>query len=348
VAPPVVADQKAFTVDAEAQVTAFSVADGSRVWRTALTPSMREEARKFWQIGRIDPAQVGFGGGVAYDDGRVFLTSGFGFAAALDAESGETEWQVDLPGIVRNPPTAADGRVFAITTSNQIIALDQSSGETLWTHESFEESARFLSTGSVAVQGDVVVAPFSSGEVVALDATTGRVLWSATVSRTSRLNALSNLNDIAGSPVIDRGGVFAVSHSGQLSAIDARTGRVAWEKPVGGLNMPWVSGDYLFVVTNSAELLALSRQDGAVVWKQQLDTHENMKKKKKPITWSGPILAGDRLRLVSSEGQLVDFSTQDGERLASYKLGAPSTIPPIVAEGAVFVITEKGRLEAWR
>ncbi|MEM9234728.1 MAG: PQQ-binding-like beta-propeller repeat protein, partial [Pseudomonadota bacterium] len=217
-APPVVAENKVFTLDPEGRVSAFETSTGDMAWQQVLTPDLSEPARKFWNFSRIDPATRGFGGGVAYDSGWLYKANGFGRAASLNATTGDVRWEVELGAPVRNPPTAVDGKVFVVTMANQIIALDQNTGETLWSHESFEEAARILSSGSPAVDGDIVIAPFSSGEVVALDTDTGRLLWSATIARSSRLNALSTLNDIAGSPVIDRGGVFAVSHAGQLAA----------------------------------------------------------------------------------------------------------------------------------
>mgnify|MGYP001793421461 CR=1 FL=1 len=349
VAPPVVADGRVFTLDAEAKVSAFRVDNGNRLWDEAVAPDIRDGRRRFWRIGGgINPAQIGFGGGVAVDGDQVFMVNGFAQAAAFNVETGEMQWEAQLSAPVRNPPTAVNGKIYVITTSNQVVALDQTSGETVWTHESFEENARFLSTGSVAVDGDIVVVPFSSGEVVALDVDTGRVLWTATVARSSRMNGLSELNDIAGSPVVDRGAVFAVSHSGQLSAIDGRTGRLAWEKPISGLNMPWVAGDYLFVMSTEAELIALSREDGGVVWKRELDAYENMKKRKNRITWSGPILAGEQLIVTSSAGRMLQLSPQDGSTANEYKLKSGTTIPPVIADGTVFIINDKARLEAWR
>ncbi|WOI54155.1 PQQ-binding-like beta-propeller repeat protein [Parvularcula sp. LCG005] len=347
-APPIVAERRVYTIDAEAKVRAFDTDTGERVWEAALTPDVSEPNKKFWQLGRINPAEIGYGGGVAYQGGTVFVVSGFGFAAALNAETGEKIWEKQLPAPVRNPPTAVDGRVYVITTANQVLALDEATGRELWTYESFEESARFLSTGSAAVEGDLVVTPFSSGEIAALDASTGRFLWTATIARSSRMNALSSINDIAGSPVIDRGAVFAVSHSGQMAAIDGRTGRVAWEKGVSGLNMPWVAGDYLFLISTDGDLVALSRNDGAVVWRTGLKGYENEKKKKKRITWSGPILAGNSLLLTSSAGDLAQISPKDGTVEKTYRLKAGTMIPPVVADGTVYVITDDAKLQAWR
>ncbi len=348
-APPVVANGRVFTLDNVARVTAFAEDSGERVWSREMTPDVSEEGRKFWQItGKVKPEQLGFGGGLALDGGRVFMTTGFGFAAALDQATGEMLWQADLPSPVRNPPTAAEGLVYVVTTSNQVLALDQETGDTVWTYESFEESARFLSSASPAVQGGTVVVPFSSGEVVALSAETGRLLWNATVSRASRMNALADLNDIAGSPVVDRGAVFAISHSGQLSAIDLRTGREVWEVPVGGLNTPWISGNTLFLVTTEGELVALARDDGGVRWVRELDSYENMKKRKDPITWSGPVLAGGNLILISSRGRALLASPQDGSTVAEFEIEEGGTIPPVVAGGTLYLLNDEGELLAYR
>ena len=349
-APPVAAGGRVFAMDNEARVTAYDAATGEPVWSTAVTPEPEAEDRKFYQVfgmGKTKMEEVGFGGGIALDGGRVFLVSGFGTAAALDQATGEVVWTADLPAPVRNPPTAANGKLYAITVGNQAIALDQATGETAWTYESFEEAARFLSSASPAVAGGTVVVPFSSGEVVALQAENGRLLWTTTVSRSTRMNAMADLSDIAGSPVLDRGAVFAISHAGQMSAIDLRSGREVWEVPIGGLNTPWAAGDALFVVTVGGDLVALSREDGAVIWTAPLGRYENEEKRKKPITWSGPILAGGQLILTSSRGGLVLVDPQDGTVKNRIEAKVGGTVPPIVAGGQVYVIDAEGRLNAY-
>lgn len=345
---PIVAENKVFTLDPEARITARDAITGEQMWTKALTPEMKEAAKPFWRLGKPDPATFGFGGGLAYDGGWLYMANGFGQAAALNASTGEVLWQVDLSAPVRNPPTATNGKVYLVTIDNQMMALDQATGEVDWTYQSFEESARVLSSGSPAVEGDIVIAPFSSGEVVSLDADTGRLLWQATISRSSRLNALSTLNDIAGSPVIDRGGVFAVSHAGQLAAIDGRTGRVAWELTVSSRNTPWIAGDIIYLISVEGDLLAISRGDGAVIWREQLPAYENPKKRKGAISWSGPVLAGGKLLLTSSSGRLIQVDPQDGDIVETYRLRNGTIVPPVVAGGMVYVLDDNGQLEAWK
>ena len=285
-------------------------------------------------------------GGVAFDNGRIFVTSGFGFVAALNAETGEEIWRTETDAPVRTAPTAYRGSVYFVTNTNEMVSLSQADGSRNWNFQSFEEAARILSSASPAAAGDLVVAPFSSGELTAFLSESGRSVWNDTLARNTRLTALSTLNDIAGSPVIDRGLVYVVSHAGRLAAIDIRTGNRVWEAPIASLQMPWVAGDYIFIVSVDAELVCISRADGAVVWIEQLKRYKNEKKRKGRIAWAGPVLVGDHLVLVSSDGEVVKVAPQSGAVLDTVEISDGSVISPIVADETIFILTEKGKLIA--
>lgn len=346
--PPIVVNDRVFVLDAEATVSSFNAENGDLIWRSELAPELKERFRLREMFRRTGPAEIGFGGGVAFDQGRVFVTSGFGFVAALDAITGEEQWRVETSAPVRTPPTAHRGLVFFTTNTNEFMALDQATGENRWTFQSFEETARFLSSASPAAAGDLVVAPFSSGELVAFIADTGRAMWEETLARQSRLTALSSLNDIAGSPVIDRGLVFVVSHGGRLAAIDIRSGRPVWETTVASLQMPWVAGDYVFVISVDGELACISRSDGGVIWVAQLPRYENEEKRKGRITWAGPVLAGDHLVLVSNDREIIKVSPLTGEIVERAKINGGSVVAPVIANEKLFILTEGGKLIAMR
>jgi len=346
--PPVVADGTLYVMDAKATVRALDALTGAKKWETGLAPKIKEKFRVRDVLSRPKAAQIGFGGGVTYDNGKLFVTSGFGFIAALDASTGEKLWRYDAGAPVRTPPTAYRGAVYFVTNTNDAIALNQDNGEKIWNFQSFEESARILSAASPAAAGDLIVTPFSSGEVVAFLAGSGRPVWNDTLARNTQLTALSALNDIAGSPVIDRGLVYAVSHAGRLVAIDIRTGQRVWEAPIASLQMPWVAGDYIFIVSVDAELVCLSRADGAIVWVSELKRYQKPKKRKGRIAWSGPVLAGDNLILVSTDGKIVKVSPKDGSLVATKKIDDGSVIAPIVADELIYILTQKGKLYALR
>ncbi|HBS32528.1 MAG TPA: pyrrolo-quinoline quinone [Parvularcula sp.] len=346
--PPVVADGRLYVIDAEATVSAINVEDGKEIWSKELAPRIKEKFRVREIMNRTKAAERGFGGGVSFDEGKLFVTSGFGFVAALNSETGEELWRYDAGAPVRTPPTAYRGSVYFVTNVNEMVALKQDTGEREWNFQSFEEAARILSAASPAAAGDLIVAPFSSGEVVAFLAGSGRPVWNDTLARNTQITALSALNDIAGAPVIDRGLVYAVSHAGRLVAIDIRSGQRVWEAPIASLQMPWVAGDYIFVVSIDAQLVCLSRADGAIVWVSQLRRYDNEKKRKGRISWSGPVLAGEHLILVSSDGRLAKISPQDGSLVATKKIDEGSVVSPIVADEKIFVLTQNGKLYAFR
>ena len=79
-----------------------------------------------------------------------------------------------------------------------------------------------------------------------------------------------------------------------------------------------------------------------------LGGYRNVKKKEGQIRWDGPLLAGGKLILVSSEGEIAFVNPADGKTLSRRKVGAPMSLPPVAAGGMLYVLTEGGRLIAYR
>ncbi|MEZ6023309.1 MAG: PQQ-binding-like beta-propeller repeat protein [Hyphomonadaceae bacterium] len=288
------------------------------------------------------------GGGVAAYGGRVYVSTGYGAMIALDANSGDEVWRADAEAPFQSAPTVAGGRVFAITNDNELVVYDAGSGELAWNYQAIAEPARILSAPSVAVDGDTVVAPFASGEVVALLAANGRRLWVDSLSRTGRITSLSAINDIAGRPVIDSGVAYAVSHSGVLAAIDLRTGQRVWARAFASTQTPWVAGDVLYVVSTDGELTAFDRATGGAYWVSQLRRYRNEDDRNGRVSWTGPVMIGGRLVLANSLGEVVAVSPENGEVVARDDVGNPVFIPPIVANGLVYVVTDEAQLVALR
>lgn len=337
-ATPVAADGRIFVMDGEARVSAVDADSGQILWQTSVRPDTRDRA---------------FGGGVAVSGNRVFVTSGYRLVAALDVQSGAVLWTTSFDAPIHGAPTVAGGRVMAIDVDNQIIALDAATGALTWSYQAISEPARLMRASSPAVTGDTVIAPFSSGEVSAIRAANGQELWTQVLSRTSRTNALSEIRDIAGRPAVSRGVVYAVSHSGLISAMDVRTGQPAWQLPLAGVNAPWVAGDVVYAVSKAGELVVINRQNGQVYWIRNINEGRVRtkggwffgvgKRTVRPV-WSGPILASNRLVLVNSDGHAVAYDHKTGQEVASLNLGAPAYIAPIAYRGALYVVTDNGQL----
>jgi outer membrane protein assembly factor BamB len=351
-APPVVAEGRIFVLDSAAHVFAFDAASGNPVWDRSIAPVERDPSWiNMWGLlgegNKIDPSK-GFGGGVAYDDGKVFATSGFGEVVALDAKSGKVLWKQDLAVPIVNAPTANGGRVFVSSYDNHFFALAQTDGRKLWDHQGITESAGILESTSAAVAGEYVLAPYSSGEIYALRVQNGRPAWNDMLTHSGVPTALSELDDIAGKPVVDRDTVYAISHSGVMAAINLNTGERLWSRDIGGIETPWAAGDYVYVITTEQELICLTRKEGKVKWIHQLQRWEDSEGKHGSIVWSGPVLVSDRLIAVSSTGIAAAISPYTGELIGKMEIPAGTYIAPVVANDTLYLYTSEAQLVALR
>jgi outer membrane protein assembly factor BamB len=345
-APPVAADGRVYVMDAEAHVSAFDATTGARVWRVDMADRSNKHDRE------------AFGGGLAFDGGRLYVTSGYRFVAALDAATGKQIWRTKSDSPIHGAPAVADGRVLAINVDDELEAYNTQTGAQDWTYQALTEPARILKASSPTPAGDAVVAPFASGELVALHTANGNEEWNVTLSRTSRTNALSEIRDIAGRPVVYGQDVLAGSHSGVFMNVDLRSGESKWALPITTIDTPWPAGDVVFVVSQSGQVICASRENGQVYWitdlnqTPDLDTKhkkkDEKKKKKDRAVFFGPVLASGRLIVVSDKGQAVALDPRTGKVTSTLKLGAPALMGPIAMNGELYVVTDKAELVAIR
>src|SRR5471032_2391546 len=135
--------------------------------------------------------------------------------------------------------------------------------------------------------------------------------------------------------------------AGPLAAVDLQSGQRQWDRNIGGSQTPWVAGRFVFVVSNSADVVALDRTSGKVKWVTPLTQYLD-DKRQKPILWAGPVLAGDRLLVGGTTGELLSLSPYTGEIMAKLDLKAPIRLAPVVSNRTIYVLTDSGRLIALR
>lgn len=323
-ASPVVAEGRVYTLDAAGHVTAFNASSGGKAWRVKLVPAG-------------ESGYEGYGGGLAYDNGKLFVATGFGSVVALDPGTGKKVWEKDLKTPLRASPTAADGRIFVISTDGRVFCLNAVEGNQLWEFRGLPEMSSIISNPSPAVDGDNVAVPFPNGDLAVLNVSTGNAIWTESLSRNGSTSAFAAMSDAA-RPAISGGIIFAVGHSGRMIAARVATGERLWSLDVPGTQTPWVAGDNVFVVDTTGKLYAVGRSDGLVKWTVALPQAR---------TWSGPTLAGSLLWLASHKGHLIGVDATTGRIAQKLGVGDPVYIAPVVAEGRLYVLTDKARLVAF-
>lgn len=290
--------------------------------------------------------KTALGGGLAVNGDTLIVASGFGYIMRLNAADGSEIWKRELGVPMTGAPTVKDGSIFVASNNNEVFALDLETGDTDWSDQAIAETARVLGSPSPAAVEDFVIAPYSSGEIIAYLANNGRRLWTDAISQAGRFTPISEINDIGSRPVLAGGLVFASSQSGITVAIDGRSGNRVWAKPIGSTQAPALASQYLFIIGTNARLAALDAGTGEAFWVTELRQYKNEKKKKKRISYAGPLLASGRVLIVSSDGELLAFDPQTGEQTDSLDIKDTVYIEPIAVQGKLFLLTDDAKLVA--
>ncbi|RAI57286.1 PQQ-like beta-propeller repeat protein [Roseicella frigidaeris] len=333
IAPPIVADGTVFASDAFGEISALDAATGRERWSFDTRPKKERDGA--------------LGAGLAFQGGVLYAVTGLSEAMAIDPATGKPSWRVNLPAPARGAPTVTDGRLLVPTIENQLLALSTTDGQQQWTYRAQPTTTMVLGLPAPAVEGDVVVAGFASGELAAIRIQDGKNIWSETLS-SARGGGLADIAAITAMPVIDRNRVFAAGLGGLTIAIDLRSGRRLWERDVAVGETPWVVGDWLFLVTTGGDLACLGREDGRVRWLSSLGSFAKPEKRRDPITWGPPVLAGGRLLVAGSHARMVQIDPATGEKTAELLLPAGMTQEPAIAGGMLYLLTDAGDVIALR
>jgi len=322
-------------MDTNGLVSSFNAATGARSWQHAFRVS-----------GKTDSSV--FGGGVSYDEGRVYVTTGLGEVAALDAATGNQLWTAKPAGPLRGSPTIAFGSVYVMTQDNRIHALNAEDGKPLWAESGSSGQTGVFGVAAPAAGAGTVIAGYSTGEISAYRYENGRTLWSDALARTSISTQVGVLTDLDADPIIDSGRVYALGQGGRMAAYELVSGQRIWELNLAGISTPAVAGDWIFTLTDDGRLLCIARTSGKVRWMTQLARYRNEKKKKNPIFWTGPVLAGGRLWMGNSRGEIVFADVGDGKLHNFDRLGGSISLAPVVAGGVLYYLDDSGKISAFR
>ena len=335
-AEPVAARGQIYTLDSTGTVTALNT-QGETVWQTSVSPS-------------AEPLDAS-GGGLAVDGETLYVTSAFGALFALETETGNQRWKQDLDASGVAAPAVAGGIVYVAGGDSRAWAINSSTGRINWTFSGVPSDQSFAGGASPAVGRSLAIFPFANGDVQAVFRRGGFNRWNASVSGAREGFAVNKISEITADPVIDNGRVYVGNFSGRIAAFNGTTGNRIWtaEQGANGAILP-VGRNDLFTITDHNQLMRLSAKDGSVVWSKQLPHFlDDAEKRRAEVTVHyGPILAGDRLIVVSSDGVLRQFSATDGSSLVSVELPAGAASNPIVVGEVLYFVTAKGQLAAFR
>jgi len=166
-------------------------------------------------------------------------------------------------------PVMKDGIVYSTTLDGFIRANDAWTGDLLWADQ---VGSMDYYTGTPTVENGVVYTTFytsaEEGYVCAYDAYTGANLWTIGPETGIDFNARIQME-------VDAGLLFGAAWSGEVFALNASTGEIAWSFDTGDLpyGAPTIAAGMVFIGTiYSYTMYAFDEMTGAVIWTQMLDS----------------------------------------------------------------------------
>ncbi len=335
-ADPVVAGGRVFTLDARATVTATGV-DGTTLWSRDLTPAAERSGRAS-------------GGALAYGDGRLYVTTGYGRLVALDPATGGEIWTQRFAAPVTAAPTFADGTVYVVADDSTAWALDAANGRERWQLSGTPTASALVGGPAPAVTDRLAILPYSSGELVGVLRNSGTRMWGTTVAGRRPGRAWAGVTDITGDPVVDGSTVYVGNASGRVMAVDLNTGDTIWSAREGAYGPVWPAGGSLFLVSDEGQLVRLDAATGERIFAVSLPYFltEREARRNEIVAHYGPVLAGGRIWLASNDGVLRSFDVVNGGLLSEQEIPGGAAALPVVVNQTMYIVGRNGQLHAFR
>ncbi|WP_293574268.1 PQQ-like beta-propeller repeat protein [Phaeobacter sp.] len=335
-ATPVVGDGRIYTLDSAAMVSAVSPA-GQVLWQRDLVPASEK-------------GDQATGGGIAFDGGVVYISSGFGLLSALDAASGAVIWQQELEATGSGQPTVRDGLVYVVAGDDTGWAVQAKDGRIAWQIKGTPSPSNVLGAPAPAVTDELAIFAFGSGDVSVTFRRGGFQRWNASVAGERVGRTISRIADVTGAPVVAGNRVYLGNHSGRTVAFDLESGERLWTARHGAIDPVWPVAGSLFLISDLGELVRLDAATGDTVWTSDLPGYLKDKPRKRGaiVAHHGPVLAGGQIVVASNDGLLRFFDPETGGLLRSVAVSGGASTAPVVAGETLYVVSTKGQLHAFR
>jgi outer membrane protein assembly factor BamB len=268
---PAVANGMVYFITYDGVFYAVTADTGDIKWRFATGGERRFEAKGIHGLtpsdqNIADPMDL-FLSSPAVLNRRVYFGSSDGHIYALNAETGVLVWSFETGDIVHASPAVVNNTVYVGSWDSYLYALDAETGLERWRFKSGEDPVIHNQVGfqsSPAVVDGTVYVGCRDGHVYAVDAKTGKKNWDYSTSQ-SWVNGTPAVRD----GVVYVG----TSDTERFHALDAKTGRLVYAVDAHALifGSAAIAGDMAYFGAFNGRLSAIDVKSGKLAWQFQTE-----------------------------------------------------------------------------
>ncbi|HEU4856614.1 MAG TPA: outer membrane protein assembly factor BamB [Rhodanobacteraceae bacterium] len=334
---PTFADGKLYLISTDGKIEALDAATGKEIWEQST-----RVGGGLWPFKHKKPGpDARYAGGPTVSGSLLVVGTLDGHVYGMDAATGKQLWSAEVDDEVISAPAIDAGVVYVRTNSGSVYAFDANSGERKWAND--QANVPLLSlrgNGPLLAAHGVVMFGSDDGSVVSLRGDTGAVQWKLPITKGLGRTDIQKLNDADDTLQLDNNTLYATAYHGQLVAIDAAQGQLAWDRPFSSYVGVGVADKELVGVDDDSLVWAFSKDGGGDMWKQDaLQYH-----------WlTAPVIQSQYAVVGGVEGYVHWLDLSDGKLAARVRLSKDAIrARPVVNGDTVYVEDVKGHVAAYR
>ncbi len=315
-------------------------ADGERVYAAGRSGEVAAFARDTGSPRWRTQTRAPLSGGTGVGAELVVVGSSEGDVIALNASDGAVRWRTNVGGEVLSAPAASERAVVVRTVDGRLRGLRPDDGRELWVHEEQIPRLTLRGTARPVISGDLVICGFDNGKVVAVNLADGALVWETAVTPPRGRTEIERLVDIDSAVAVAGDDVFTVGFQGRIAMLARETGQIWWSREASSYRGPGVDDEAVYLSSAGGEVVAMRRSTGVELWRQDALARRGL---------SGPATGTNGIAVADFQGYVHWLDPASGALTARAATGdARVTSAPIVAGDLLIVISDRGRITAFR
>ena len=334
---PAFADGKLYLISTDGKLEALDAATGKTLWKQST-----RVGDGIWPFRHKKPGpDARYAGGPTVFGNLLVVGTLDGHVYAMDAATGKQLWSAEVDDEVISPPAIDAGVVYVRTNSGNVYAFDSNSGERKWAYD--QGNVPLLSlrgNGPLLAAHGVVMFGSDDGNVISLRSDTGAIQWKLPITKGLGRTDIQKLNDADDTLQLDGNILYATAYHGELTAVDATQGQLAWTRAFSSYVGMGVADKEVVGVDDDSLVWAFSKDGGGDLWKQDaLQYH-----------WLTAPAIQDKYAVVGGvDGYVHWLDLSDGKLAARVRLSKDAIrARPVVNGDTVYVEDVKGHVAAYR
>ena len=280
-------------------------------------------------------------GGLGYGADMLAFGTIEGQIYLLDASDGSILWSSSISSEVLSSPSLNSQIVVAQSIDNRLYAFDAKTGEELWQHDAGAPILSVRGNSSSMILNNMVIAAFDNGKLIAFNAENGSLLWETRLALPKGRTELERMVDVDGQPILVGDIIYSVSYQGRLGALTRGTGRNLWFQDSSSHFSPAYSKGKVFVTEAKNHAVRAFKAGNG----QEIWNNDQLEYRE----LTGPVAIANSVAVADAKGYLHLLDPDTGVFIGRTKVSGGGVSSSLLVVGETLLVkSDNGLINAFK